>query len=156
MPTLNPRITITLQPSVHATLRRLSELTGNSQSAMVGELLEQSLPIFERMVKVLEAAHRLREQGLGAPSEIGVGLEHAQRRLERQLGLELDEFTDLTAPLLAEVEKVERRAGRAAGTGAASPAARSERRGARGTPPSNRGVRSPRKGGKQQVKGGRS
>ena len=138
MPAVNPRITITLQPAVHAVLRRLSELTGNSQSSLVGELLGQSLPIFERMVEVLSAAEELRQKGLQASKEVGVGLEQAQARLEEQLGLELDTFRELTQPLLDDAERVQRRAGRgvrgaAAPTPARAPAARK-------TPMSNRGV----------------
>ena len=56
MATKNPRLTITLQPSLAAQLRRLSELTGNSQSSLIAELLEGSGPVFDRMIKVMEAA----------------------------------------------------------------------------------------------------
>ena len=58
MPAKNPRLTITLQPVLAAQLRRLSELTGNSQSALIAELLEGSEPIFTRMIQVLEAAEQ--------------------------------------------------------------------------------------------------
>ena len=70
MTTINPRITVTLQPQVHAVLRRLSQLTKNSQSSLVGELLAESMPIFERMVEVLDAAEKLRAKGMEASSEI--------------------------------------------------------------------------------------
>ena len=56
MPTPNPRLTITLEPSTAAQLRRMSELTGNSQSSMISELLSQSAPVFDRLITVLEAA----------------------------------------------------------------------------------------------------
>ena len=56
MATSNPRLTITLEPSTAAQLRRMSELTGNSQSQMVSEILAQSSEVFERMIRVLEAA----------------------------------------------------------------------------------------------------
>ena len=56
MTTANPRLTITLEPSIAAQLRRMSELTGNSQSQMVSEILTQSSEVFERMIRVLEAA----------------------------------------------------------------------------------------------------
>ena len=61
MPTSNPRITITLQPAVSAILKRVSDLTGDSQSSVVASLLEQSMPVFERLVQVLEAATLARE-----------------------------------------------------------------------------------------------
>jgi hypothetical protein len=135
MPAVNPRITITLKPEVHAMLRRLSELTGNSQSAMVAELLDSSQPVFERMVTLLEAAARLKAEGMQAPDAIRSSLDRAQDKLETQLGLALEAFDQGGAPLLKEAEKVTRRAGRGG-------PARGEKRPARKapTPISNRGV----------------
>ena len=66
MPAVNPRITITITPELHAVLRRLSELSGQSQSGIVGELLGESVPVFERMVTVLEAAQKLKAEAEGA------------------------------------------------------------------------------------------
>ena len=56
MTTQNPRLTITLQPSLAAQLRRLSQLTGNSQSSLISELLDGSAPVFDRLIRVLTAA----------------------------------------------------------------------------------------------------
>ena len=56
MTTKNPRLTITLQPALSAQFRRLSELTGQSQSSIIAELLSGSEPVLERMIRVLEAA----------------------------------------------------------------------------------------------------
>ena len=112
MPAANPRITITLKPSVHALLRRLSELTGNSQSSMVGELLEQSAPVFERMVRVMEAAAEAHDM---AKQEMAGGLERAQAKLEKQLGLALETMDEGFRPILEEAEKVKRRAAGAGG-----------------------------------------
>lgn len=143
MPAVNPRITITLQPSTHALLKRLSQLTGNSQSAIVGELLEGSEPIFERMTALLEAAAKLKAQGLQATDEVRLGLEHAQARLEGQIGLAFDVMDEGGAPLLEQAERVSRRRMR---TPAAAPAARSA-----ATPISNRGV-TPHQNNKSQAK----
>jgi hypothetical protein len=152
MPATNPRLTITMQPSLAAILRRVSQLTGSSQSSIIGELLMQSMPIFERMVIVLDAAGKLKEQGEKMPKEIGESLDRAQERMESQLGLLLDDMDAGVRPLLQEAEKVHRRGARADGR---SPAARAT--GAR-TPMSNRGVTpSPEKGRKAAAerKGGR-
>ena len=59
MPTQNPRLTVTLTPEVSAVLRELSALAGSSQSAVVGDLLQSSLPVFERMVQAMKAAAML-------------------------------------------------------------------------------------------------
>ena len=136
MPTANPRLTITLQPALAAVLRRVSELTGNSQSAMIAELLAQSQPVFERMVEVLEAAERLRAEAMEAPEEVSRSLNRAQARIEAQLGLVLDDMGEGYRPLLEAAERVQRRRKRAPRSAAAAA-------GAVQTPPSNRGVRSP-------------
>lgn len=115
MPAVNPRITITLTPEIHAILKRLSALTGNSQSAMVGELLQTSMSVFERMVKVLEAAERLRVEGMQAQDQIRDSLQIAQDRLEDQLQITFERVTDSVNPLLQEAEYIPRRSGRIGG-----------------------------------------
>jgi hypothetical protein len=110
MPTSNPRITITLTPAVAAVLREMSTLAGNSQSAIVGELLETSLPVFERVVQALRAAVTIRDS---AKTEIADGLERAQAKLEAQLPILMGDMDDAMRPLLEEAEKVTRRGPRA-------------------------------------------
>lgn len=137
MPAKNPRLTITLQPTLAAQLRKLSELTGNSQSSLIGELLEGSGPVFDRMIQVMEAAKTAKESMRG---RIAGDIEQAQARLEEGLGMALEGFDQWTGSLLDEAEAVTRRARRkgpasgarapAGGLGAAAP-----------TPISNRGVR---------------
>ena len=141
MPAKNPRLTITLQPSLAAQLRKLSELTGNSQSGLIGELLEGSGPVFDRMIQVLEAAKTAKEAMRG---RIAGDMEQAQTRLEKGLGMALEGFDQWTGSLLDEAEAVTRR-GRASGAlhapGATAP-----------TPLSNRGVRSDPKPSKTPIK----
>jgi hypothetical protein len=107
MPTLNPRITVTLTPEVHAVMRRLATLTGDSQSSIVGELLLNALPVFQRVIATMEAAHAARAGMLG---KLSGDLAGAQAEVERQAGLALDTFDDIVRPLLQEAEKVTRRA----------------------------------------------
>lgn len=133
MTTTRPRITVNLEPVTALQLKRISELTGNSQSAMISEVLEQAAPVFERLIVVLEAAEqakaKVREQSVERLSD-------AQARIEAQLGLVLEDFDRSTAPLLDEMERVKRRRR----TGAQARA----RTAAAATPPtpiSNRGVR---------------
>lgn len=134
MPTLNPRLTITLEPTLAAQLRRLSELTGNSQSKLISEMLEGSTEVFDRLIKVLEAAEVAKGSIKGKAAE---DMKHAQQRMETQFGLLLDDWDQGTGALLADVEKVARRA-RPTGL------ARDARSAAAAvpTPISNRGVRS--------------
>lgn len=153
MPTSNPRITITLEPATAAQLRRISELTGNSQSALVSEILSQSSDVFARLVTVLEAAEAART---AAREDVAAKLDRAQATVEQQLGLMLDLAEDKTGSLLAEVERVRRRSRRrpqgqplgdredGAGSAEKGASRRGERASAREalTPLSNRGVRS--------------
>ena len=136
MTTKNPRLTITLAPLLSVQIRRISELTGNSQSAIISELLEGSEPVFTRIIQVLEAAQTAKESLKGKLTE---DMEHAQGRMEKQLGLALGEFEDATAPLLATLETINRRSTRTAAT-ALQRGARTRASGV-ATPMSNRGVR---------------
>lgn len=141
MPAKNPRLTITLQPSLAAQLRRLSELTGNSQSGLIGEMLEGSGPVFDRMIQVMEAAQTAKNSMRG---KLADQIDQAQTRIEGALGIALEDFDNLTGSLLDEAEAVTRRAPPAtrprtrragAGVGLAVPVL------AQSTPISNRGVR---------------
>lgn len=136
MTTKNPRLTITLQPMLAAQLRRMSELTGNSQSALISELLDGSTQVFDRVIKVLEAAEGAKQSIRG---KVSADLEAAQGRIESQLQLVMSEFDDATLPLLDEVEAVKRRARRGTRRDADAPARHAM--GAAPTPLSNRGVR---------------
>jgi len=159
MPTANPRLTITLQPLLAAQLRRLSELTGNSQSKLISEILDGSTEVFARVIKVIEAAQVATAAMKG---KAAADMDAAQTRIEAQLGIVMEEFDSFSGDLLKEAEKVTRRArkgatsskGSAGGTVAVrgtslatGTPARSARSGASTiaavlTPLSNRGVRS--------------
>lgn len=131
MPAKNPRLTITLKPALAARLRRLSELTGNSQSSMIGEMLEGSESVFDRMIEVLEAAETAKESMKG---KFAQDMGHAQTKMEKGLGMVVDGFDHFTASLLDEAAAGTRREWASAAPhalGAAAP-----------TPISNRGVRS--------------
>lgn len=138
MPTQNPRITITLHPEVHAVLRRISALTGESQSAFVSSLLKQSLPMFQRMVTIFEAAELART---AIKADVVASLQEAQTKVEGQLGLMLETVDDGVRPLLEVAEAIERRAGRRPARGGAAAGGRSAAGPSTApTPLSNRGV----------------
>lgn len=92
MPAKNPRLTITLQPVIAAQLRRLSELTGNSQSSLISELLDGSTAVFDRVIRVLEAAEEAQRSIKGSLAQ---GLGMLNRRLKSSLG---SLWTSLTVP----------------------------------------------------------
>lgn len=136
MPTQNPRVTVTLKPSTHAQMLEVSRLTGNSLSSMFAEILEQSEPVFARLIQVLAAAEQAK---LEVRERTSSDLAKAQARLEKQLGLAMTEFDAFSGDLLDDVEAVRRRARRAPREDAQRPARGTPRL---STPPSNRGVRS--------------
>lgn len=137
MTTKNPRLTITLKPTLAAQLRKLALLTGNSQSSLISELLDGSTEVFDRMILVLTAAESAKASLSGHLSK---DMAQAQQRIEKQLGLVLDDFDQVTQPLLDEFEVIKRRGRKRSIAGALAtvrtvPAAEP-------TPLSNRGVRS--------------
>jgi hypothetical protein len=141
MPTKNPRLTITMQPALAAQLRRLSELTGNSQGSLIAELLEGSGPVFDRLINVLEAAKDVKAS---FRDSLVSDLAAAQSKIEGQLGLSLEAMDEATLPLLDEAEKVKRRARRKGSHSVGKAPARKV-----ATPLSNRGVRSDKKQAKK-------
>lgn len=66
MATTKPRITITLSDRQYAAIKAISDNSGQSMSAFLGALLEQSLPVLERMgetfrkIKAAQDDHRAR------------------------------------------------------------------------------------------------
>lgn len=103
---------MTLTPSLAAQLRRLSELTGNSQASLVSELLEGQELVFDKVIRALEAAKEVRGSMVQSLAE---DLDRSQAVIEGQLGLVLDEFDRGVGPLLTQAEAIKRRKGRAGG-----------------------------------------
>ena len=133
-----------------------------SMSATIGGLLEQVSPVLERVVTVLRAANLAKDAVKGRLVD---DLEQAQARMEKSLGLALDDFGSMEQPFLDLFEDVKRRSpkaakapgdasdmtgGRALANGRRAAAEGPRLRGGtaqrgRGDPPSNRGVRSHQK-----------
>lgn len=111
MPTQNPRLTITLSPPLDAAIRRLSELTGQSKSSLIVELLDQAKPVLERMAEVIAVAQTATQE---AKERMAANLDAAQTKLEEHLGLVNDLWEEQTADLLGEVEQVRRRSAKGA------------------------------------------
>jgi hypothetical protein len=136
MPAKNPRLTITLQPSTAAQLRRISALTGNSQSALIAELLTGTGPVFDRLINVLELA---KDAKAAMKGQLAKDLAKAQGRVEHSLGVQaFDLAIEGTLPLFEEY--VHRRARKSSGSAGSARATPTDS--VHVTPPSNRGVRS--------------
>lgn len=112
MPAVNPRVSVTLKPSLDAILKRLSDVSGQSKSSIIAELLEQSEPVFARMATILETAKTATQE---AKERMAANLEEAHARLVEQAGVVGDLFEEQTADLVDELESIGRRKGRGAG-----------------------------------------
>jgi hypothetical protein len=106
MPAKNPRLTITLKPALAAQFRQLSQLTGNSQSALIGDLLEGSEPVIARVIQVLEAAQVAKQSLRGRLAD---DMDKAQAQVEGALGIAMEGFNEITGALLKDAEAVTQR-----------------------------------------------
>lgn len=78
MPTLKPRITITLSEHQHAVLSRMSALGKDSMSTIVVDMLDTMLPVLERVVVALQAA-------ADAPIELRNGMVESFEKAEKEV-----------------------------------------------------------------------
>jgi hypothetical protein len=62
MPTIKPRVAVTLEPGTHEVIERLSVLQGRTRGAVIAELLDSVAPVLARTVSLLEAASSASEQ----------------------------------------------------------------------------------------------
>jgi hypothetical protein len=67
MPTIKPRVQVTLEPQTHEVIQRLAFLQGRTRGAVISDLLEAVGPALGRTVALLEAA-------AAAPDKIKDGL----------------------------------------------------------------------------------
>lgn len=78
MPTLKPRVQVTLEPSTHEVIERLAFLQGCSRGAVISGLIDSVAPALGRTVALLEAARE-------APSQIRQGLIDVVQQLHGEL-----------------------------------------------------------------------
>ena len=141
MPTSKPRIAITLDPRVYATIERLAQLQGKSRGSVVADLVTSIHEPLMRTVALLDAAAE-------APEQVKAGLRGVIEGVESQL-------VGAAGGGLAQLDWLRARV-QAARSGARPARERSEpqavpKRPKRGSNPraSNTGVRSRRKGGRR-------
>lgn len=141
MPTANPRINVTLSPSIDTLVRRLAAVQGQSRSNVVRELLEASAPALGRAVALMEAAARAKPEALAG---LARAMERAQGRVEGMLDGALDALGPSQEDLVSEAEAVRGR--RPARYAAQAASGAGGRRRAEDPPASNRGVKSEKRG----------
>ena len=93
MPTLNPRINVTLSPSLDALVSRMAGHQRVSKSQVLRELLEAAEPALQRAVMLMDAAR-------AASTEARAGL---ARKLDRGI----DDAEDTMAVLLSRLDRAQ-------------------------------------------------
>lgn len=79
MATTKPRITVTLTKRQHEVFQSLSASSGQSMSSLIGEIIEVSMPTFERMAATFQKLKASRDL---ERSKIAQALDEAQSALE--------------------------------------------------------------------------
>lgn len=133
MPTLNPRVNVTLSPSLDALVSHMARLQRSSKSQVLRELLEAAEPALQRAVALMDAASKASAELHG---KLAKSLEDAQERAEDGIAVMLSRMDRMTDDLVTQAEAVRGR--RPARALAHSPAVS----GAPNPPASNRGVKS--------------
>lgn len=79
MATNKPRITITLTKRQHEVITAISDASGQSMSSILGEIVEVTMPTFERMAATLQKIKSVRQL---EQSRLADAMENAQAALE--------------------------------------------------------------------------
>jgi hypothetical protein len=117
MATKNPRISVSLTPSLATLLNDLAVETGDSASSLVRGILVQTEPALGRMLQLVRAARDAQGQ-IG--SGVGRSLQRAAETLEDALAVADARFGRAAGDLVSEAEAVR---GRRRPTGSGGPAA---------------------------------
>ena len=78
MPTLKPRVNVTLEPQTYQVIERLAALQGRSRGSVISDLLDSIAPVMGRTVSLLEAA-------ASAPQQVKDGLRTVVEDIHRDL-----------------------------------------------------------------------
>jgi hypothetical protein len=157
MTTSNPRVHVTLSPSLDAVVSRFAAVQRTSKSDVLRELVEAAAPALARAVALMEAASRAKPEMLRG---MAAAMAQAQARIEGIVEGSMGTL-EVQADLVEQAESVRGRRPRR--TGASRGAAVVDAKGAspggarsatQDPPPSNRGVRHPSKPKRKGKPGG--
>lgn len=144
MPAINPRVQVTLSPSLYELCSAMARAQRVSRSQVLRELLEAAEPALQRVVALMRAAERAKG---AVKAGFGEQMLRSQRVLEGELEKQLALVTGVETDLVTLAERIEgRRPARAAEPHTAGGAPRNP-------PASNRGVKSRGTGRKSQQGG---
>ena len=158
MPTINPRINVTLSPSLDHLVVRLAAMQRLSKSQVLRELLEAAEPALQRAVTLMESAASATS---AVKENLARSLSRSQDKVEAHLAHLMTEMDQTSADLVQQAQAIR---GRRPGVSRRSlpPAAAAPRRppseaarGVKNPPASNRGVKSTKRGKREATTGGR-
>jgi hypothetical protein len=144
MPTVNPRINVTLSPSLYGMVEELAKHQRVSRSMVLRELLEASEPALAQVVAMMNAAESMND---AARKRLSQDMDSTLAKLEAKKDQALALAAGITSDLVAEAEAIR---GRRPGVGkrsasrsrAAASVSSSNVHSATRPPSSNRGVKS--------------
>jgi hypothetical protein len=141
MPTLNPRINVTLSVSLDSLVSRLAAHQRVSKSQVLREFLEEAEPALHRVVALMDAASQASQ---GARAGLARRLERDQEAAEDSLAVLVARLDRSTGDLVSQAEAVrgKRPARASGGTRSAHPEPAGVARKGGNPPASNRGVKS--------------
>lgn len=121
MPTIKPRVAVTLDPYTHEVIDRLASLQGRTRGSVISDLLDSVVPALARTVALLEAA-------AAAPDQVKQGLRTVIEDVHSELvavsgeaSAQLDFLLDGGLSGGANPHVVTRGSGRGTAGGSASP-----------------------------------
>lgn len=140
MPTINPRVNVTLSPSLHSLVANLATHQRVSKSMVLRELLEAVEPQLAQAVAFMEAAQKANGE---ARKQISRNMEAGIKEAQEAVSVALEKTGALTRDLVAQAEVIRgRRPARKVRPGVASERASGGRKRSPTPLPSNRGVKS--------------
>ena len=143
MPTINPRVNVTLSQSLDILVSQLAAHTRVSKSQVLRELLEEAEPALQRVVALMDATAKATQ---GAKEQLARRLEKNIEDAQDDAAVHLDRLSMATADLVSQAEAVRGKRPRRA----LAPRETPDRavpvpapRRPKNPPASNRGVKSP-------------
>lgn len=102
MPTVKPRINLTMPPHRYDLVKRLAAAQGVSMASVISEVLDEVYPVLERVCVVLEAARRAKETQISGMREAVAAAEADLAPLMYQATTQFDMFIDEAQKALGE------------------------------------------------------
>jgi len=97
MPTVRPRLSITLTEPLHLVLSRFADLTDQSMSSLIVQFLDHAAPQLERITVMLQAAKDATPEAL---AQVKRTLDQAEAVLQSHQGALMTSMDLFTRPLM--------------------------------------------------------